>query len=91
MKQVLIDRGSTYADIADNGQAFDRILRGLGVDRAPNMNPVMFHCMSNIATKLARFATGDAYHEDTFVDIAGYAILIAAHHRRIKAWQEAGK
>lgn len=84
MQSVLVERGASYADIADNSRVFATILRNMGVTVPEGMSDTEFHCIANIATKLARRAVGDPAHEDTWVDIANYAVLQLADMRRTK-------
>jgi hypothetical protein len=82
MHDTLVVRGRTYADIADNSRVFAEAMSALGIYPPKNMSDVEFHCISNICTKLARQAVGQTFHEDNWIDIANYAVLIAAHMRR---------
>lgn len=82
MQAVFAARGDSYADIEDNSREFTRTMIAQGIRIPDDMTAAQFYCMSNISTKLARFATGDRRHEDTLIDIAGYALLMAACHRR---------
>jgi hypothetical protein len=82
MRRVLVERGATYADIADNSRVFSALMLSLGVRPPDHMTPTQFHCLANICTKLARVTTGDWLHEDSYLDIANYAVLILADIRR---------
>lgn len=84
MHVVLVERGANYADIKDNSTPFKGVMESLGIQVPEGMTDVEFHCMSNIATKLARFASGNRQHEDNFVDIANYTVLMLADLRRRK-------
>jgi hypothetical protein len=42
-----------------------------------SMDPDMQESLDMIATKIARILIGDPYHHDNWIDIAGYAMLIA--------------
>ena len=53
--------------------------------RPGGMTPTDFHCLSNVATKLARYTTGDRDHEDSILDPANYLVLMAAVKRRTRA------
>lgn len=85
MHGVLVERGGNYADIADNSVVFTQLMEAIGVEKPGNMDPAIFHCISNIMTKFARAASGNPYHEDTWTDIANYSVLILACIRRQKA------
>lgn len=84
LQDILVERGSNYADIEDNSQVFAELMTSLGVAVPEHMPNFMYHCLSNIATKLARASTGDPRHEDTWLDIANYSILLLACIRRDK-------
>lgn len=88
MRTVLVERGANYADIADNSCVFTTIMEAMGVKRPEGMTEVEFHCMSNIATKMARLATGNRQHEDNWTDLANYAVLQLADMRRTKKAKE---
>ena len=84
---VLVERGKNYSDIRENSQTFDALMQRLGVDPGP-IHAVPFHCLSNIVTKLARLQASDWKHQDSWLDIAGYAILALANIRREEQEQE---
>ena len=79
--QVLVERGQNYADIRDNSKAFATILRLFGFVPPAGMTDTTWHCLSNIATKMARMSAGDLTHEDTMVDSANYWVLMLAAMR----------
>ncbi len=84
MKAVFDSRGENYADIADNARIFSSLMLSLGVTTPSGMSDVHFYNMCMICGKLARYGSpgADRNHEDTFIDIANYSILIAADRRR---------
>lgn len=82
MQTVLVERGGSYADIADNGRVFRSLMESLGIQIPVGMTDVEFHSLSNICTKLARLTTGSRDHQDNWVDIANYATLQLADMRR---------
>jgi hypothetical protein len=75
MQYILVERGATYSDISDNSAVFAQIMRAMGVVTPEGMSDTEFHCMANIATKLARIASGDRRHQDSWLDMANYAVL----------------
>ena len=87
LHKTLVQRGSSYADFADNSRVFTELMAALGIKKPDGMSQVSFHGQAMICTKLARDATGDRTHEDTWVDIANYAVLILADLRRTKSMQ----
>lgn len=85
MREVLVDRAGSYADIADNSNVFHLLQQAIGVVPAVGMGRVQQHVLSNICTKLARLSSPSEVgfnHEDSWLDIANYAVLALAHIRR---------
>jgi hypothetical protein len=41
------------------------------------LDPDMQESLDMIVTKMARILVGDSYHHDSWIDIAGYAMLVA--------------
>ena len=79
-----MNRGGTYGDIDDNSATFAHMMHGVGITTPAEMTNTQFHCMSNISTKLARLATTNFVHEDSWLDLANYAILALASLQRSK-------
>lgn len=50
--------------------------------RMPSEDETSMHCLTNINVKIARLASSGFDHQDSVLDIAGYAILWLAHLRR---------
>lgn len=72
-EKVSAERGSQYGDfgsMADTSQELRRMLV------THEMDSVKREAMQTICTKLARIATGNACHRDSWFDIAGYAMLV---------------
>jgi hypothetical protein len=88
MKEVLVVRGRSYADIRENSAPFAALMGALGVEPTQGFTEVQFHCLSNIATKLARFVSGNRNHEDNLLDAANYILLMLADMRRTKEHAE---
>lgn len=86
LRATLVERGASYADIADNSRVFCDILRALGFRWPETMTDTQVHCTCMEATKLARLASGDFQHADSLLDMAGYAVLAHAdtirNHRK---------
>jgi hypothetical protein len=79
LTEILQDRGEVYGSYADK-TAFVQNLKDM-LRAAPSwqqMNSGQREAMDMIATKLGRLSFGDPNHEDSWVDIGGYADL-AAH------------
>jgi len=84
LRHTLVERGASYADIADNSKVFCDILRALGFSWPLTMTDTQVHCTAMEATKLARLASGDFQHLDSLLDMAGYAVLAHADTVRSK-------
>ena len=73
---VLKDRGSRYGEFTDNARITTSIMAimesGATWLKQPDTNK---EALRMIAHKIARVVSGDPFHEDNFVDIAGYAEL----------------
>lgn len=84
LRETLGGRDTSYKDFADNSAAALAIMQACGLE-ASNTDafPTSYHlnAMTQIAAKLSRLA-GNPTHEDSWLDIAGYAILALACTRR---------
>jgi hypothetical protein len=78
LDEVLAQRPSTHGDFAENAetsQELKHILRSRsGWHRLP---PIAQEAIDLICTKLSRVVSGDGRFGDHWVDIAGYAQLVA--------------
>ncbi len=78
IKAVLEQRGSRYGSFTDNArlaQSFKLILR-----HCPEWNSLASEhkeAIEMIMHKLSRIVCGDPTYKDSWVDIAGYATLVA--------------
>ena len=76
--EVLVARGKTHGDYADHAritQALKDIMR-----RAPSyadMNDMEREAVEMILHKLGRIGAGNPHFHDHYLDIAGYATLVA--------------
>lgn len=78
VENVLQERGATYGDfrtVAYRSQSIQTQMRL--DDSTKRYNDVQREALQMIASKLARIASGDANHRDSWIDIAGYAKLAA--------------
>jgi|DEB0MinimDraft_3_1074331.scaffolds.fasta_scaffold00296_14 hypothetical protein len=83
LKDLLDSRGSDYGSfsrLARRAQIIKSTTRGSTIDRSPE-HLVHLEAFEMIATKLARITAGDPDILDNWVDIAGYATLVADHIR----------
>lgn len=78
IENVLQERGAAYGDfltVAYRSQSIQSHLRL--DDSSKRYGDAQREALQMIASKLARIASGDANHRDSWVDIAGYAQLAA--------------
>lgn len=77
---TLSERGARYGrfiDHADASQELKGVLRGHMNERWQSLAPDQREALEMIAHKLARIVNGDPDYSDSWVDIAGYAKLVA--------------
>lgn len=75
---TLAQRGGRYGLFVDNSKVYVQFMSM--VEQSPNyqrLSPAARHALGNIGTKLARLLTGDPDYHDNWLDIAGYATLMA--------------
>lgn len=77
VSDTIASRGSAYGDyseMAEVAQGFKKVMQS-----TPGWSDVLTpghrEALELIATKMARILNGNPYHDDTWLDIAGYAIL----------------
>jgi hypothetical protein len=78
LDETLKERGSRYGEFRDNAeiaQAFKDVARKCAGWQ--KLSPAQRECIDMIFAKLSRVFTGDPKYPDNFVDIAGYAQLVA--------------
>ncbi len=76
--KILEERGKRYGKFEDHAvisQGLKNVLFA-GCDKG-KLDDDMIEALEMICHKLARIANGDPYYADSWVDIAGYAQLIA--------------
>ena len=76
--EILAERGKTHGDFGDNAEISEGIMALLA--RGPSyehLTSVQVHALRMIALKMARVCSGDPDEKDVWVDIAGYATLVA--------------
>ena len=77
IQSVLTEREARYGNFLRHSeitQALKKIL--MKYQRAP-LDPDLQEALDMICHKLGRIANGDPYYADSWVDIAGYAKLVA--------------
>jgi hypothetical protein len=75
---MLDERGSrygTFKDLSSRAQLLKATM--FGNDGREFLDPDMVEALEVIATKIARILNGDPCYVDNWVDIAGYATLVA--------------
>lgn len=77
---ILNERASTYGrfiDVAMFAQAMKGLIRDTLDEQEAELPSDHQEALDMIASKIARIVNGNAYHVDSWVDIAGYAQLVA--------------
>lgn len=77
---VLDERGKRYGEFASHA-AISQALKDVMYSKSSNpwdtYSPSQREALSMIAHKLARILNGDSNYADSWIDIAGYATLVA--------------
>lgn len=77
-ESVLAERGKIHGEFSQDA-SFSQELKAT-LRSGPNwetMSSVQHEALEMIATKLGRITVGDPRHKDHWLDIAGYAMLVA--------------
>ena len=75
---VLSDRQSTYGSFEAVAQVAQTLKASMAASKNwPRLRPHQRESLEMIASKIARILNGDPAHSDSWVDIAGYAQLVA--------------
>lgn len=82
VSDTLAERGARYGDFAKHAviaQSLQTVMRGTDdIETGWNyLAPDMQQALTTIADKIARILNGDPDYADNWVDIAGYATLVA--------------
>jgi len=80
IKKILTERGETYGEFirhAGLSQEFKSIYRRELALRAKVLEADQYEALDMIVHKIARIINGNQNHADSWVDIAGYAKLVA--------------
>lgn len=75
--EILNQRGSRYGDFTDNSEVSQILKNTLYTKSLVLTEPYIKEAIDMICHKLARIACGDAKYADSWIDIAGYATLVA--------------
>lgn len=78
---ILAERGSRYGRFIDHAYTTQLIKSvitdGMGRDKYADLSPDQKEALDMIAHKLGRIVNGDPHYADSWIDIAGYAKLVA--------------
>jgi hypothetical protein len=78
--ELLNERGSKYGsfiDVAQIAQEMKDVIRGALDEQNASLQADHQEALDMITSKIARIVNGDANHRDSWIDIAGYATLVA--------------
>ena len=80
VKATLAERGDRYGSFdghAEISQALKHLIWGFAAKRGKQLKPDQAEALDMMAHKIARILNGDPNYIDNWVDIAGYATLVA--------------
>jgi hypothetical protein len=81
LNEILEQRGQRYGKFVDVAKATTAIQEALyeqmDMEKVNMLKPDQFIALDMICQKMARIAVGDADYLDNWIDIAGYAQLVA--------------
>ena len=78
--EILEERGARYGKFIDVSKATTEIQLAVYTnmgEKVESLNPDQMIALDMICHKIARIAVGDADYVDNWIDIAGYAQLVA--------------
>lgn len=89
VEKVLQERGSRYGAFQDHADLCQRLKHQMRrSNKWHNLDSDMAEALEMIQHKIARILNGDPGYSDSWVDIAGYATLVAS---KLKAMEDGGK
>lgn len=91
MQEVLVERGNRYGEFINNAR-FTHFLKE-EMRKAPSWSKMYAdqrEALDMIAHKMARILNGDPDYDDSWVDIAGYATLVAQRLKETNPSQHRG-
>ena len=81
-KEVLDERAKTHGDFTDNAEIAQRLKAVIYSGRHyQTLTLVEREALDMICHKMARAVSAEKYHQDNYVDIAGYATLVVERVR----------
>lgn len=84
LTDIFVNRGASYSDFDDNSKVCQDICRSFGLDADVGIDDTTLNGVEMIRHKLSRLASNGWNHRDSWLDLAGYALLIAAAQDRAK-------
>lgn len=84
LENTLKERGAQYGTLMENG-LISQLLKEVmhNAKQWGKLDPDQKEAFDMIASKISRLLTGNPNHVDGYVDIAGYATLVANRIERI--------
>lgn len=83
IEEILNQRGNRYGNFYDNSKISQTLKDTLHTKNIALADPYIKEALDMICHKLARIACGDVTYVDSWVDIAGYATLVAFNLEKI--------
>lgn len=80
LQQILTERGDRYGTFqghAEIAQQLKGLIHSFEAKRGCDLDPDQREALEMIAHKIARILNGDPNYADSWIDIAGYAQLVA--------------
>lgn len=79
---IFVNRGASYSDFSDNSRVSQDLSRAFGTDADTGTDDTTTNGVEMLRHKLSRLAASGWNHRDSWLDIAGFALLIAANQDR---------
>ena len=80
VEKILEEREEKYGDFSEHAeisQNLKKYIREMLADRRKSLCDYQQEALDMICLKIGRIVNGDPHHADSWVDIAGYAKLVA--------------
>lgn len=80
IREVLAQRGKLYGKFSDHAliaQRFKQVMQNTAVFKRNGLSVEKLEALEMIFHKIARILNGDPNYADSWIDIAGYAKLVA--------------
>jgi hypothetical protein len=74
---ILNERATTYGTFLDNARVAQEMKNAIRMCNNSELDDDQIEALDMIASKIARIVNGDPNHIDSWIDIAGYATLVA--------------